>query len=78
MAEPPGMDMFNHVQALANAEDVIHNVNDRLDNIVHANLEAIRATCFLDLSSKQPVQAEEFAAAQKKCIHKQAEAVSVR
>ena len=67
-----------NLQALSAMEDVVQTINDQLDNIVHANLNAIKAIRFLALSTKQPSQLEEFAALQSKNIKRQAESVSVR
>lgn len=66
------------MQALKQAEDVVRTINDQLDNIVHANLTAIKTVRFLALSSKQPSQLEDFAALQSKTIKRQAESIAVR
>lgn len=52
-------------------------INDQLDNIVHANLTAIKTVRFLALS-KQASQLEDLASLQSKTIKKQAESVAVR
>ena len=70
--------VLTYVQAIARGQDVLHAVKDQLENIIHLNLDAIRTTSFLDISSKQPAQIEDFAAGQRKFMNKQMEAVSVR
>jgi hypothetical protein len=59
-------------------EDLVDTCNDLLDNLVHSNLRAIKATCFLDLPSKQAFAVEDFLAAQTKAIKKHTDAVTVR
>ncbi len=66
------------MQALSVTEDVIHTMNDQMDNILHANLTAIKTARFLALGSKQPSQLEEFAALQSKTVERQAESVATR
>jgi len=66
------------MQALSRFEDLVHTCNDLLDNLVHTNLASIKATCFLDLPSKQAFAVEDFLAAQTKAVKKHTEAVAVR
>lgn len=66
------------MQGLTATEDLVCTINDQLDHIVHANVKAIKAVCFLDLSSKQPLQAEDFVALQSKAIKKQSDSTAVR
>ena len=71
-------DILALLQALSRFEDLVHTCNDLLDNLVHANLASIRATCFLDLPAKQAFAVEDFLTAQMKAVKKHTDAVVVR
>ena len=66
------------LQGLQRLEDLVHKINDLLDNRVEANLQAISKMRLVDLPVDRSFTYEDFVATQAKFVKKQAEMLAVK
>ena len=66
------------LQGLVRLEDLVHKINDSLDNRVEANLQAISKMRLVDLPVDRSFTYEDFVATQAKFVKKQAEMLAVK
>lgn len=66
------------MQGLVRLEDLVHKINDSLDNRVGANLQAISKMRLVDLPLDRSFTYEDFVATQAKFVKKQAEVLAVK
>ena len=66
------------MQGLVRLEDLVHKINDSLDNRVGANLQAISKMRLVDLPLDRSFTYEDFVATQAKFVKKQAEMLAVK
>lgn len=66
------------MQGLVRLEDLVHKINDSLDNRVGANLQAISKMRLVDLPLDRSFTYEDFVATQAKFVKKQAELLAVK
>lgn len=66
------------VQGLHRLEELVHKINDLLDNRVEANLQAISKMRLVDLPVDRSFTYEDFVATQAKFVKKQAEVLAVK
>ena len=67
-----------NLQGLQRLEDLVHKINDLLDNRVEANLQAISKMRLVDLPVDRSFTYEDFVATQAKFVKKQAEMLAVK
>ena len=70
--------MWDVLQGLQRLEDLVHKVNDILDNRVEANLSSISKMRLVDLPVDRSFTYEEFVATQAKFVKKQSEVLAVK
>ena len=66
------------MQGLVRLEDLVHKINDSLDNRVGANLQIISKMRLVDLPLDRSFTYEDFVATQAKFVKKQAEMLAVK
>ena len=71
-------DCLLNLQGLQRLEDLVHKINDLLDNRVEANLQAISKMRLVDLPVDRSFTYEDFVATQAKFVKKQAEMLAVK
>ena len=71
-------DCLLKLQGLQRLEDLVHKINDLLDNRVEANLQAISKMRLVDLPVDRSFTYEDFVATQAKFVKKQAEMLAVK
>ena len=75
---PTQTDLVLFMQGLVRLEDLVHKINDSLDNRVGANLQAISKMRLVDLPLDRSFTYEDFVATQAKFVKKQAEMLAVK